>query len=148
MPLIKVPYDIKSNDELVRVCLEMKRYHVKHTYGIGPYSCCAHLEFRHLGKLFHVFGNSQLHMGVNVDIYTHDYIKCHGESSAVMAALNVLGNITDLSVIKRVYIEMSPCAARCAAFLNNLNPALDIYYSFDHPKEVSDWKKAAAALCK
>lgn len=98
--------------------------------------------------MLYSFGNSQLHMGVNVDIYTHDYIKCHGESSAIMAALNFLNNTSDLSCIKRIYIEMSPCATRCAGFLNNLNPALKIHYSFDHPGEVAAWKKAATDLCK
>lgn len=151
MPLIKVPYDISSNVELIRVCLEKKRHAVKNDYGFGPHSCSAHVEYLHKGIPFYAYGNSRIKMEVEAykpdgsDKYKDSEIACHGESSAIMAAISM---VSDLSHIRYIYVELSPCAARCAGFLANVNPALVIYYSFDHPGEVGAWKTAATALCK
>lgn len=149
MPLIKVPYDIKSNNPLVSFCLTEKVKHVKNTIGIGPLSCCAAMKFT-VGTITDVyFGNSQLKNHIIDGLYKNDYIKCHGEASAIMSVLDLLGDTVDIAkAVKEVYIEMSPCAARCAGLLSNLNPALNIYYSFDHPTEVSAWQSAAKTLCK
>jgi hypothetical protein len=153
MPMIKVPYDIKSNMELVRGCLEKKRYNALNIFGFGPHSCSAHLEFNHkFGFVSYSYGNSRIKMEVEAykpdgsDKYKDSEIACHGESSAIMAALESVGS--DLTAITKLYVELSPCAARCAGFLANVNPGLINYYSFDHPKEVPDWKKAATQLCK
>jgi hypothetical protein len=102
------------------------------------------MEFS-LGKETHLyFGNSQLKNPIIDGIYTHDYI-----ASAVMSVLDILGDKSNIaSVVKRVYIEMSPCATRCAALLDNINKDLIVYYSFAHPGEVNAWKSAATKLCK
>jgi hypothetical protein len=144
--MLKVPYD--SPLAIVKACLTQKQWHVKHTTGIGPHSCCAVIEFEKLGTTFHYFGNSQIKMNLGFDKYKNRAIKCHGESNAIAAAIESLGSKTDLSVIKKVYVELSPCIARCQALLQNVNPNLEIIYSFDHPNEVKDWKVAAAKLCR
>jgi hypothetical protein len=153
MGLIKVPYDINSNLELVRVCLQKKRFDALNKKGFGPHSCSAHVQYYHkAGFLSYSYGNSRIKMEVEAykpdgsPKYKNSAIACHGEASAIMAALEMVG--TDLGSITALYVELSPCAARCAAFLANVNPNLIIYYSFDHPKEISDWKRAATALCK
>jgi len=149
MHLHYTDYNIGSNNPLVKTCLELKVQHVKNTVGIGPHSCCAVMEFK-LGNETHLyFGNSQLKNPIIDGIYTHDYMKCHGEASAVMSVLDILGDKSNIaSSVKRVYIEMSPCATRCAALLNNINNDLIVYYSFAHPNEVDAWKSAATKLCK
>ena len=153
MPLQKFEYDINSNIELIRVCLEKKRYDALNVPGFGPHSCSAHLEYIHkAGFVSYAYGNSRMKMEVEAykpdgsDKYKDSEIACHGEASAIMAALESVGN--DLSAIIRVYVELKPCASRCQGFLANVNPALEIYYSFDHPEELGSWREAAAALCK
>lgn len=152
MPLIKVPYDINSNVELIRVCLQKKRFDALNVKGFGPHSCSAHIEFLHkAGFISYAYGNSRIKMEVEAykpdgsDKYKNSEIACHGESSAIMAALE---SVTNPTAITKLYVELSPCATRCAGFLANVNPALNIYYSFDHPGEVAAWKTAATNLCK
>ena len=144
--MLKVPYD--SSLAIVKNCLAQKQWLARHEKGIGPHSCCAMIEVAREGTAFFLFGNSQFKAPVDVDIYKNKWIKCHGESNAVTGALHLVKEKEDLSAIKRVYIELSPCVRRCQALLNNVNPNMEILYSFDHPAEIKAWKTAAANLCK
>jgi hypothetical protein len=153
MNFVKVPYDPKSTNPLVQNCLRLKMHHVGHTHGIGPVSCCAVLKYNGRGRDRYLFGNSQLHMPVMDGLYTHDWMKCHGEASAAMFALHTLQlelgeNGGDISALmSEIYIELKPCE-RCEPLLQNLNPNMTVYYSFDHPGEIGAWEKAATTLCK
>jgi len=149
--MLKVPYD--SDLPMVKYCLAQKQYDAKHTFGRGPHSCSALVEYVKNGYTFYKYGNSQAKAEVGVlDKYKDDSIKCHGESNAIAAAIGSIsydvGSEVDLGgLITKVYVELSPCLARCAAFLKNASPKLEIMYSFDHPGEIEAWKKAASKLC-
>lgn len=153
LDLQKVPYGGDVENELTRLCLDKKAQHVKDTAGIGPHSCCAILEIVIRGQTRYIFGNSQIKNPIASDIYKNPHMRCHGEASALMTALeraqtelNINGG--DLAaLISRVYIEMSPCDARCKEMLENVNPNMTVLYSFDHPGEVSAWEAAASDLC-
>ncbi|MBC6906337.1 hypothetical protein DWB84_12810 [Saccharophagus sp. K07] len=151
--LQRVAYDMVGTNELVRRCLELKKFHVHNMRGIGPRSCCALLEVVIRGNTRYIFGNSQLQNPISEGIYTNPHMRCHGEASALITALDRLQ--TELSatrgdlagLVNRVYIEMSPCAAQCESMLENVNPNLTVLYSFEHPNEVQAWENAATALC-
>lgn len=148
----QVPYDINSPDALVKYCLSKKIWHVKNTPGIGPHSCCAAIEYRPRGvhgTERYMFGNSQMQH----QIAGNNVMKCHGEASAVMQALeaadleirNAGGDLA--GIIQRVYVELSPCQARCAALLGAINGTMQILWSFNHPAQVGAWQHAASDLC-
>ena len=126
--LHQVGYGLQENNELVSRCLQEKIRHVQTVHGIGPKSCCALLELMDSGVPRYVFGKGQIENPIIDGIYQNDYMKCHGEASALMTALERAqvelkdngGNLAQL--ITRVYIEMSPCAARCTEMLQNVNP--------------------------
>jgi hypothetical protein len=153
LKLQQVGYSLVGTPELVRRCLEAKKWHVKHTPGIGPHSCCAMLEVKVRGNTRYIFGNSQLQNPIEEGIYTNPHMRCHGEASALMTALeraqlDLHVNEGDLAgLIPRVYIELSPCKARCESLLSNVNPNLTVLYSFQHPDDVGQWEAQATALC-
>ena len=111
------------------------------------------LELLVRGQTRYIFGNSQLQNPIAANIYMNPNMRWHGEASALITALeraqiDLQTNGGDLAAIaNRVYIEMSPCAARCAEMLENVNPNMTVLYSFEHPDEVDDWEAAATALC-
>lgn len=150
MPLEQIPYN--SGDDLVRWCLARKRYHALNTHGIGPASCCAAAETTVRGQRRYVFGNSQLRMPIQGNIYANPWMRCHGEASAMMQVIercqhdlaNNEGNLAAL--IPRIYIELSPCG-RCEPMLANVAPDLPVLYSFRHPGQVGEWEEAARVLC-
>jgi hypothetical protein len=152
MPLNYTAYSLVSPEAIVRECLGLKRYHVQNTWGIGPLSCCACIEYFVQGRIIRTFGNSRLQNPIEEGIYTHPYMRCHGEASAVMQALENCqaelqlngGDIAGL--IYRIYIELSPCD-RCQPLLNNINPNLNILYSWRYPDQLPDWRAAARVLC-
>jgi len=88
----------------------------------------------------YAFGNSRTHPSV------------HGEGCAVIEAMERCqidlasngGSIRDL--IPRIYIELSPCD-RCRPMLEDINPDLEVLYSWQYPDELDEWREAAHELC-
>ncbi|MDD5326752.1 MAG: hypothetical protein PHY02_02935 [Phycisphaerae bacterium] len=78
MPLYHTAYSLASLEPMVSKCLELKRFHVHSTPGIGSVSCCACIEYLVRGQLRYTFGNSQFHNPIEPGIYTYPYVHCHG----------------------------------------------------------------------
>lgn len=151
--LPEAEYSAHSRFALARYCLSTKQHHVRDTRGIGHASCCACIACEIGGRTMYFFGNSRLQNPVVAGIYRHPYMRCHGEASAIMRALERCddllrangGNIRDL--IHRIYVELSPCD-RCMPLLEDLNPDLRVFYSWEYPHQIPAWHAAARALCR
>ncbi|KOQ92062.1 hypothetical protein [Pluralibacter gergoviae] len=149
MQLIKTPYDLRSGYPIVRRTLEDKKKLVRKE-GFGPYSCCATVEYKMRGNSRYSFGNSQMRLPVLDDIYTNNFVRLHGEMAAVVIAIERAERYESdkLPAITSLYVELHPCMVRCMPALQNiLSDNVNIYYSFDHPDEVEEWKQCAGRLC-
>ncbi|MCW1834160.1 hypothetical protein OLZ33_19460 [Pantoea ananatis] len=149
---LKTEYSLNSGYPIVRRTLQDKKNLVKKP-GFGPESCCAVVEYELRGNIRYAFGNSQMHISVPPRIYRHDWVKMHGEMAALCVAIERMerfstdDDVLKLNSIKRVYIELQPCRDKCMPALRNIVPNAEVYYSFDHPTQVDEWKLRARELC-
>ncbi|KTS27966.1 hypothetical protein [Pantoea stewartii] len=149
MQLIKTEYTLRSGYPIVRRTLENKKNLVKQP-GFGPESCCAVVEYRLRGNIRYAFGNSRMQVSVPPEIYTNNWVRLHGEMAALVAAIERIERFSsdDVIPITAAYIELRPCEANCMQALHNILPEnANVYYSFDHPTQVEEWKLRAHELC-
>jgi len=150
--LIQVPYDHYSDNEIVRTTLQTKKLS-QDNHGVGPHSCWAGVGYMLGGGELRIqTGFSQMRNELEMSPYKNDWVKYHGELSALANAIEAMSNQGHPAgqefPIVGVYIEMSPCP-KCAPALNNLLPdKTTVMYSYDYATQKSDWEKAATVLCK
>ncbi|PDO85656.1 hypothetical protein [Kosakonia pseudosacchari] len=148
--LVQTPYDLNSGYPIVRRTLEDKKKLVKHE-GFGPESCCATIEYTLRGNSRYAFGNSQMQVEMPPNIYAHNWVKLHGEMTALVAAIRRIERVDSTSAVLPItsaYIELRPCEASCLPALHNMLPDnITVYFSFLHPTQVDQWKQSARALC-
>lgn len=149
--LLKVPYDIDSDNEIVRTTLQTKKLSQMHT-GIGPVSCWAGVGFVVGSELSIQTGFSQMKNDLEYSPYKNRWVKYHGELSGLVNAIEAImrgGHDPGREFpIVGVYIEMSPCP-KCQPAVENLVPdGTTVMYSFDYATEKNAWETAAKNLCK
>jgi hypothetical protein len=157
MPLqfVRVAYSAYRDEKMARLCLTLKRRHARlhDIRGVGRYSCWACVEYLDGGRKKYIFGNSQFRNPVIAGIYKHDWVRYHGEASAVARVLDKCQtrlrrlNVTIADLVPKIYIELKPCR-NCEPLLYNINPNLVVFYSFEYPDEVRAWRAAARQLCR
>ncbi|ERM14099.1 hypothetical protein V462_14755 [Pantoea ananatis 15320] len=150
MQLIKTEYSLNSGYPIVRRTLEDKKKRVEQP-GFGPESCCAVVEYRLRGNIRYAFGNSRMQVSMPPGIYTHNWVRLHGEMAALVAAIDRIERYStdDVIPITAAYIELRPCEANCMQALRNILPEdARVYYSFEHPAQVDEWKVRANELCR
>ena len=151
--LIKIPYGISVSgivgEEIRNFCLARKQELAREP-GFAAHSCCCAVLSSE-DEIF--FGNSQQVLCFNKGpSYKHAQIKAHAEKHSIVQLIEALCSDTsseiDLSsLVKELYIELSPCE-NCGDFLDAVLGNVPVYYSFDYSsKGIADWKKAASELC-
>jgi len=149
--LTQVPYDINSQNDIVRTTLQTKRLSQMNP-GTGPHSCWAGVAYFFQNELKLQTGFSQMKMELEFSPYQNSWVKYHGELSCLA---NALQEIMDnghspgqFFPILGVYVEMSPCSKCGPALANLLPPFTSVFYSFNYETERAQWQTAATALCR